>query len=101
MWFNSALTMAHFPPNGDYGGIFNDWYPPFSSAAVTYIERSDGSGSGAVSMGNPRVLMDGSYFRSAALLDAVSRAMPLVDWEQVHSKDNRIGVRWDTVIGDL
>ena len=52
---------------------------------------------GTFKMGNERVLFDGSYYKTAALQDAVQRILPHVDWPSIHKKDNRIGVRWDTV----
>lgn len=52
--------------------------------------------------GNPNLgillyIAGGAYFRSAALVDAVSHHMRGLDWQAMHSLDHKIASAWDTV----
>jgi hypothetical protein len=52
---------------------------------------------GAMEISHPHVVYGGSYYRSTALLDCVDRVLPTVNWKEIHARDNRIPINWDTV----
>lgn len=95
VWMQQPFAQKHQPPSWSAaGGIYNPWYREFSRSVASYVENQ----TGAVPMDVTRVIFTASYWKSEALVDAVRRVLPRIDWKAINRLDGRIPLACDTVV---
>lgn len=91
IWLRGPIT-ARYGPKGDTGGIYNKWYPSFTKKLSEYVYRKTGT-----EMAVKTVIYAASYYRSAALIDAMDNHWDKVNWTRINELDRRVPLAWDTV----